>query len=61
MSHLSLTGEEGTESERENYVAELRAAVLNRCTETCFTFHHNVNFLLSVCGMPSRQLEKCVT
>lgn len=61
VSHLAGTWEGGLESERENFMAELRAAVLNRCTETCFTFHHNVNSLLSLCGMPSQQQEKCVT
>jgi len=61
MSHASGTEEGGVESERENYVAELRAAVWNRCTETCFTFHHNVNSSLSLHGMSSWQLAKCVT
>lgn len=53
MSHATGTRMGGVESERENYVAEVRAAVLNRCTETFFTFHHSVNSLLSVYGMRS--------
>jgi len=61
MSHASGTEVGGVESERENYGAELRAAVWNRFTETCFTFHHNVNSSLSLHGMPFWQLAKCVT